>query len=32
MVEAPSAQEYEDEEWEQEHQDFDYGHNAVTGY
>jgi len=32
MIEAPSAQEYEDEEWELEHENFNFGINAVTGY
>jgi len=32
MNEAPTQQEYENEEWELEHEDFDCGINTVTGY
>lgn len=32
MIEAPTAEEYENEEWESEHQNFYEGLNAVTGY
>jgi len=32
MIEAPTREEYEDEEWELAHDGFDYGLNEVTGY
>ncbi len=32
MIEAPTAQEWEEEEWDREHDDFNYGFNAMTGY
>jgi predicted phage terminase large subunit-like protein len=32
MIEAPTVREYEEELWDSEHDDFDYGFNAVTGY